>query len=163
MKIFPGGKKKKNLKLCIENLFSQRDAKDCHTQLKHRLITSFGIWRLVPSRLCTSWTQNTDQEEKCSCLWANPSSGMLHYTWAAERWGSPLSFSQTYFPTWKKQLMEQIPSCAHQSTLFMSKEMVCDKDEDSAPVLSQVERGTKGNIIYHLQNNLQPLILHKCF
>lgn len=72
--------------------------------------------------------------------------------------GSPLRFRPNTLPHMESQLMEQIPSCAHQCTLFISKERVCDKGEDLALVLSQVERVTKGNIIYHLQNNLQPLI-----
>lgn len=47
--------------------------------------------------------------------------------------------------------------------IFHFKERVCDKAEDLAPGLRQVESVAKGNIIYHLQKNLQPLILHKCF
>lgn len=61
----------------------------------------------------------------------------------------------------ENQLMEQYPA-VHISAHF-SKERVCDKAEDLALVVSQVERMRKGNIIYHLQNNLQPLILQKCF
>lgn len=34
--------------------------------------------------------------------------------------------------------------------------------EDLASVLRQVKRATQQNHIYHLQNNLQPLVLHRC-
>lgn len=34
--------------------------------------------------------------------------------------------------------------------------------EDLASVLRQAKRATKQNKIYHLQNHLQPLVLHRC-